>query len=115
MSRRASWILWGPRRSSASWRGLKARGTTIVIVENDPDQVAPLADRMLLLREGKERSRAAPRVLRHRPGRPEDSVPPSDDLYLALQQRLGLTGPVSITLEEGIQSLGALYRQHARH
>jgi energy-coupling factor transporter ATP-binding protein EcfA2 len=95
---------------------LKARGATIVIVENDPDRVAPLADRMLLLREGKVAVLAPPRefyaIVRDDP---KIRFPQVTDLYLTLQQRLGLTGPVPITLEEGIQSLGALYGQHARH
>ncbi len=95
---------------------LKARGTTIVIVENDPDRVAPLADRMLLLREGKAAVLAPPREFYASiRDDPKIRFPQVTDLYLALQQRLHLTGPVPVTLEEGIQSLGALYGQHARH
>jgi energy-coupling factor transport system ATP-binding protein len=94
---------------------LKARGTTIVIVENDPDRVAPLADRMLLLRQGKVAVLAPPREF-YAAVRDDPKIrfPQVTDLFLNLQARLGLTGPVPITLAEGIQSLGALYGQHAR-
>jgi energy-coupling factor transporter ATP-binding protein EcfA2 len=94
---------------------LKARGTTIVIVENDPDHVAPLADRMLLLREGRVAVLAPPRdfyaAVRDDP---KIRFPQVTDLYLTLQQRAGLDGRLPITLEEGIAILGPLY-QRARH
>jgi len=94
---------------------LKARGTTIVIVENDPDHVAPLADRMLLLREGRVAVLAPPRdfyaAVRDDP---KIRFPQVTDLYLTLQQRAGLDGRLPITLEEGVAILGPLY-QRARH
>ncbi len=94
---------------------LKARGTTIVIVENDPDHVAPLADRMLLLREGKVAVLAPPRYF-YAAVRDDPKIrfPQVTDLYLSLQQRVGLDGQLPITLEEGIAILGPLY-QRARH
>lgn len=94
---------------------LKARGTTIVIVENDPDHVAPLADRMLLLREGRVAVLAPPREF-YAAVRDDPKIrfPQVTDLYLALQLRAGLDGQIPITLEEGIAILGPLY-QHARH
>jgi len=94
---------------------LKARGTTIVIVENDPDRVAPLADRMLLLRQGKVAVLAPPREFYAQVrGDPKIRFPQVTDLYLSLQTQLGLNGPVPITLEEGIESLGPLYGRPAR-
>jgi energy-coupling factor transporter ATP-binding protein EcfA2 len=94
---------------------LKERGTTIVIVENDPDHVAPLADRMLLLREGRLAVLVPPREF-YAAVRDDPKIrfPQVTDLYLALQHRVGLDGQIPITLEEGITTLGPLY-QHARH
>jgi len=94
---------------------LKERGTTIVIVENDPDHVAPLADRMLLLREGRLAVLVPPREF-YAAVRDDPKIrfPQVTDLYLALQQRAGLEGQIPITLEEGIAILGPLY-QPARH
>lgn len=42
-------------------RRLKGQGTTIVLVENDPGQVAPLADRILFLDRGRVSVDASPR------------------------------------------------------
>ncbi len=94
---------------------LKAGGTTIIIVENDPEHVAPLADHMLLLRDGKIAVHAPPRafyaLVR---SDPKIRFPQVTELYLALEQQRSLNGPVPITLEEGIVHLGVLY-QPARH
>ncbi len=94
---------------------LKKRGTTIVIVENDPDHVAPLADRMLLLREGRVAILAPPEEF-YATVRDDPKIrfPQVTDLYLALEQRVGLGGHIPITLEEGIAILGPLYRR-TRH
>jgi len=94
---------------------LKERGTTIVIVENDPDHVAPLADRMLLLREGRLAVLVPPREF-YAAVRDDPKIrfPQVTDLYLALQQRARLEGQIPITLEEGIAILGPLY-QPAHH
>jgi energy-coupling factor transport system ATP-binding protein len=94
---------------------LKAGGTTIIIVENDPEHVAPLADQMLLLRHGKIAVLAPPREFYARVrSDPKIRFPQVTELYLALERQRGLNGPVPITLEEGIAGLGALY-QPARH
>ena len=91
---------------------LKERGTTIVIVENDPDHVAPLADRMLLLRHGRVEVLAPPREFYARVrDDPKIRFPQVTELYLALQGRAALPGRIPITLEEGIETLGPLYRR----
>jgi len=82
-----------------------------VIVENDPDHVAPLADRMLLLREGRLAVLAPPREF-YAAVRDDPKIrfPQVTDLYLALQQRVELERQIPITLEEGIATLGPLYQ-----
>lgn len=86
---------------------LKKRGTTIVIIENDPDYIAPLADRMVLLRDGEiavcEEPRRFYEILHQ-----EDSlrVPQVADLYLRVRERLGLNGMVPLTVEEGVECFG---------
>jgi energy-coupling factor transporter ATP-binding protein EcfA2 len=86
---------------------LKERGTTIVIVENDPDHIAPLADRMVLLRDGVVADQGRPREFyRSVWGDPRMRFPQVTELYLRLEQELNLRGPVPISVEDGLQIFG---------
>ena len=90
---------------------LKRRGTTIVLIENDPDHVAPLADRMLLLCDGRVAVCEEPRRFFELVG-DDNSLrsPQVADLYLRVRDDLGLVGPVPLSVEEGASRFGSVYR-----
>lgn len=80
---------------------LKKAGVTIVIVENDPPRVAPLADRIVLLREGRIRVQGHPReffaqVLDD----PRVRLPQVTEAYLMTREIVG-EHRVPLTVEEG--------------
>ena len=93
---------------------LKQQGTTIVLIENDPDYVAPLADRMLLLSDGQIAVAEPPRRFFERV-REENSLrsPQVADLFLRTRDTLDLDGPVPLTVEEGAAAFERRYRSAA--
>ena len=81
---------------------LKARGNTIVLVENDPDHVAPLADRMVLLDEGRVLIDAPPREFYRRTlDDPRVRLPQITSLALARQSASRADDWLPLTVEEG--------------
>ena len=82
--------------------GLKERGTTIVLVENDPDHVAPLADRMILLSEGRLLLDARAREFYRRTlDDPRVRLPQITSLALAREPMSLADGWLPLTVEEG--------------
>lgn len=83
---------------------LKQQGKTIVIVENDPEHLAPLADKMVLLREGRVELVAEPREFYRRiKGDRKIRFPQVTELYFQLESQLDLGTRVPLTLEEGVE------------
>jgi energy-coupling factor transporter ATP-binding protein EcfA2 len=83
---------------------LKQQGKTIVIVENDPEHLAPLADRMVLLREGRVEVEAEPREFYRRiKGDRRIRFPQVTQLYFRLEDELDLGPMVPVTLAEGVE------------
>lgn len=83
---------------------LKKQGKTIVIIENDPEHLAPLADKMVLLRDGKLELVAEPREFYRRiKGDKKIRFPQVTDLYFQLEEQMGLGPRVPLTLEEGVE------------
>jgi energy-coupling factor transporter ATP-binding protein EcfA2 len=91
---------------------LKQQGTTIVLVENDPDHVAPLADRMVYLRDGVVAEEGPPREFYRRVwGDSRIRFPQVTELFLRLEQEGVLGGGdgqqdgprrVPITVEDAV-------------
>jgi len=83
---------------------LKEQGKTIVIVENDPEHLAPLADKMLLLRGGHLEIVAEPREF-YRKIKDDKRIrfPQVTELYFQLEDKLDLGPKVPLTLEEGVE------------
>ena len=87
---------------------LKERGNTIVLVENDPDHVAPLADRMVLLSEGRVLVDAPPREFYRRThDDPRVRLPQVTGLALARERSSsgGRDGWLPLTVEEGVPAI----------
>ncbi len=83
---------------------LKQQGKTIVMVENDPEHLAPLADKMVLLRDGHVEIVAEPREFYRRiSGDSRMRFPQVTELYFRLEDKLDLGPDVPLTLEEGVQ------------
>jgi energy-coupling factor transporter ATP-binding protein EcfA2 len=85
--------------------GLKERGNTVVLVENDPDHVAPLADRMVLLGEGRVLVDAPPREFYRRTrADPRVRLPQVTELALRRGTVPSERGPdgLPLTVEEGV-------------
>ncbi|MGE5619958.1 MAG: energy-coupling factor ABC transporter ATP-binding protein [Sphingomonadaceae bacterium] len=83
---------------------LKKQGKTIVIVENDPEHLAPLADKMILLRDGNLELMTEPREFYRRvKGDEKIRFPQVTELYFQLENRLDLGPKVPLTLEEGVE------------
>ncbi|HEX9016355.1 MAG TPA: ABC transporter ATP-binding protein [Chloroflexota bacterium] len=83
---------------------LKEQGKTIVMVENDPEHLAPLADKMILLRDGHVEIIAEPREFYRRiKGDTRMRFPQVTELYFQLEDTLELGPRVPLTLEEGVQ------------
>lgn len=88
--------------------GLKDRGRTIVLVENDPDNVAPLADRMILVGDGQVLIDAPPREFYRRAADdPRVRLPQMTELALRreLSRGEGPGGLLPLTVEEGVASV----------
>ncbi len=83
---------------------LKQQGKTIVIVENDPEHLAPLADKMVLLRDGRLEIVAEPREF-YRRIKDDRKIrfPQVTQLYFRLEDKLDLGPKVPLTLEEGVE------------
>jgi energy-coupling factor transporter ATP-binding protein EcfA2 len=85
-------------------RRLKQQGKTIVMVENDPEHLAPLADKMVLLRNGRAELVAEPREFyRQIKGDTKIRFPQVTELYFRLEGQMDLGPRVPITLEEGLE------------
>jgi energy-coupling factor transporter ATP-binding protein EcfA2 len=83
---------------------LKQQGKTIVMIENDPEHLAPLADKMVLLRDGKVEIVAEPREFYRRiKGDTRIRFPQVTDLYFRLEDKLDLGDKVPLSLEEGVE------------
>lgn len=83
---------------------LKQQGKTIVMIENDPEHLAPLADKMILLRDGKVEMVAEPREFyRKIKGDTRIRFPQVTDLYFRLEDKLDLGSKVPLSLEEGVE------------
>jgi energy-coupling factor transporter ATP-binding protein EcfA2 len=88
---------------------LKERGNTVVLVENDPDHVAPLADRMILLGEGRVLVDAPPREFYRRASDdPRVRLPQITELALRRENGAGTGRPgwLPLTVEEGVPAIG---------
>lgn len=93
---------------------LKRQGRTIVLIENNPDYVAPLADRMILLREGRVAVDEEPRRFFERVrDEPSLRLPQITNVYLCVRDHLGLVGPAPLTVEEGAAQLAPVIRATA--
>ena len=104
---------------------LKQQGTTIVLVENDPDHVAPLADRMVYLRDGVMAEQAPPREFYRRVwGDPRIRFPQVTELFLRLEPEMApgpewardaggersRLSPVPITVEHAVPIFERYFR-----
>lgn len=84
---------------------LKEEGVTIVLVENDPGQVAPLADRVLFLRDGHVAVDAHPREFyRELRGDPRVRLPQVTEAFFRAPP--GVEDRVPLTVEEGVRAYG---------
>lgn len=91
-------------------RRLKEQGKTIVIVENDPEHLAPLADKMVLLRDGRLKLVAEPREFyRKIKGDTKIRFPQVTELYFRLENRLDPDSQAPLTLEEGVKLFARVY------
>lgn len=80
---------------------LKKQGITIVIVENDAANIAPLADRMLLIRQGKIVIDAEPREFYKQTfGDSKIRIPQVTEAFFRTE--VGQSTRVPLTVEEGI-------------
>ena len=83
---------------------LKLQGKTIVVVENDPEHLAPLADKMILLRDGNVELIDEPREFyRYIKGDKKIRFPQVSELYFRLENKLNLGSKVPLTLEEAVE------------
>lgn len=83
---------------------LKQQGKTIVMVENDPEHLAPLADKMVLLRDGRVEIVAEPREFyRKIKGDTRIRFPQVTELYFRLEDKVDLGSSVPLSLDEGVQ------------
>lgn len=90
---------------------LKEQGKTVLMVENDPEHLAPLADKMVLLRDGQVALVAEPREFYRRvKGDTRIRFPQVTELYFRLEDRLKLGPKVPLTLEEGVEIFSRVYQ-----
>ena len=83
---------------------LKQEGKTIIMVENDPEHLAPLADKMVLLRNGNLELMEAPREFYRRiKGDKKIRFPQVTDLYFQLEDKINLGPKIPLTLDEGVE------------
>jgi energy-coupling factor transport system ATP-binding protein len=86
---------------------MKEQGTTIIIADNDPERIAPLATKMLLIEQGQVQCFEEPRrfyELVH--DNPRLRLPQIVDLYFRVKEPLNLHNRVPLTVEEGVETFG---------
>jgi len=86
---------------------MKEQGATIIIADNDPERIAPLATKMLLIEKGQVQCFEEPRrfyELVH--DNPRLRLPQIVDLYFRVKEPLNLHNRVPLTVEEGVETFG---------